>query len=175
MLLASLALSLKAEDILETGYDAAWTTMALAWTGASNIVAIDNLSEYQKTEPKAREMLSAYPNVTLLNQDALEYLRNSEDLAWDFIFIDDNHATDHVRLECMEVDRILRPGGIVAFHDTISHELWAVANTALPDCYQRIEIPCIQVVGQANGLDFGVGIFRKPGDRYRIYATDGYL
>lgn len=162
IVLAMLALSMNAEDILETGYDAANTTEAFALTGAKNIVAIDKMTEYMGTEPGARKLMEQYENVTLHNGDALLFLKNCDPLSWDFMFIDDDHSHMHVAEECEEVDRILRPGGMVCFHDTISRGLWDVACGHLPKSYQRIEIPCIQVTMKHAGEDFGVGIFRKP-------------
>ena len=157
LLLAALARLLDAQDVLETGYDAGTTTEALASVGG-RVFGIDNLREYAAADAIARERLAGYENVTLVNTDALTYLQDQDDASFDLIFIDDRHSAEHVRAEAIEVRRVLRPGGIAAFHDTIYCSLWAVVEDVFGD-WQRIELPC---PSPRMGRDFGLGLVRKP-------------
>lgn len=131
LLLFALATLTYAQMILETGYDAGYTTEVLALTGA-NIIAIDNDSEYPEVKAEAKERLSKYPNCTLLHIDAMKYLINVPDDSFDLIFVDDDHFPPHVAGEIVEVKRILRTGGIAVFHDTENDEsLKRVVNEGL--------------------------------------------
>lgn len=156
-ILFALGVGLRATDILETGYDAGHTTLALARTGA-NVVAIDNLSEYGEVDRKARLLLEGYPNVTLINGDALKYLGDAADESFDLIFIDDYHRAEHVMAEAYQVRRVLRPGGCAVFHDTIIHGLWAVMQRVFAD-WPMVQLPCFS---PQAGRDYGAGLVRKP-------------
>ena len=155
-LLYSLAVSIRAKDILETGYDAGHTTEALCKTGA-NVVGVDDLSEYPETNALATQRLAKYENCELLNIDALRFLRCAPGESYDFIFIDDNHSSSHVHEEAKEVKRILRPGGIAVFHDTKYHKIWWIIMDVFPD-WDKIEFPAISPI---KNEDFGIGIVVK--------------
>jgi predicted O-methyltransferase YrrM len=157
LLLLCLARMQGAELIIETGYDAGYTTRALALSGA-RVVAVDNLSEYPNIDGAARAMLSGYSNVELLQADAGELLRAQADGSVDLIFVDDDHRPDHVRVEAKEVRRILRPGGIAVFHDTNIADLWVVVEKAFDDWDKmRFSAPSPE-----NSVDYGFGVVRKP-------------
>lgn len=167
LLLAALAVSLGAKDILETGYDAGVTTLALAMTGA-RVVAIDNGYEYASVKTHAREILQPYPNVELVTEDALVYLVGCLDASFDLIFIDDCHWPEYTRCEILTIQRVLRPGGFAVFHDTLSAGLWTVLETHFPATWPRLNLPSLQdwpgYAGNpgAVGADFGLGLVRKP-------------
>jgi SAM-dependent methyltransferase len=143
VLLYALALSYRAEDILETG---------------ANVVAIDNLSEYGHVDKHARELLAKYDNCQLLKTDALAYLRGCPDESFDLIFIDDSRTYDHVEQETTETRRVIRPGGLIIFHDTIFCDLWRVVDTIFPD-WGRMQLPAIS---PARDVDFGLGLVTRP-------------
>src|SRR3990167_7818460 len=91
LLMCCLIKFIDAKNVLELGYDFGYTTEALALSGA-NVIGIDNLSEYRDVKPAAIERLSKCENVTLLEREALDYLKEQEDGAFGFIFVDDNHG-----------------------------------------------------------------------------------
>ena len=155
--LTTLALGMHAREIVETGYDAGYTTLALALSGA-HVVGIDNLSEYADADLVARRNLAGCRNVQLIQCDALGYLRGRVDESVDLIFIDDNHNPFHVHQEALEIRRVLRPGGYAVFHDTLSRELWHVIESVFPD-WQRVQLPCFS---PAAMQDYGAGLVRKP-------------
>jgi len=166
MMLVAIALTIHAKDILELGYDAGATTLALAMTGA-NVVGVDNGDEYPEVKVNALERMKDYPNVTLCNMDALLYLQKCEDSSFDLIFIDDWHDYTHVLNEAAQARRVVRPGGFVCLHDTIVHGLWGAIEEIFPD-WQRIEMPSIQDgemwqgVERYRGQNFGFGMVRRP-------------
>jgi len=157
MLLFSVAYSARAKQILETGYDAGITTLALALTGAQ-VQAIDDLSEYPDAEGAAVELLSECDNVELLRGDALGFLQGAPDNSFDFIFIDDNHDPEHVAREVVEIRRVLAPGGYAAFHDVNLYGLWNLVRVGFDD-WECIKLPAFSPHG---GLDCGLGLVRKP-------------
>jgi predicted O-methyltransferase YrrM len=156
LLLLALA-HLSGGPVLETGYDAGFTTGALALSGLP-VVGVDNLSEYGYVDGPARERLADYQNVTLVKEDALVYLRGLDDESLGLAFIDDNHDRTHVMLEAQELRRALKPGGFAVFHDTEACYLCEVLDAEFPG-WELLYLPA---VSPDNGLDYGVGIVRKP-------------
>jgi predicted O-methyltransferase YrrM len=110
--------------------------------------------------PATKAMLERYGLTgrwTFTLQDDLEYIKTwPADKKADLIFIDTSHTFDHTTKEIAAYEPILRPGGTMAFHDTMSfyegvqkpikaflkaHKDWSYENKA-----------------NCNGL----GILRKP-------------
>ena len=168
-LLIGLAMTMRAQTILETGFNTGLTTLAFATTGAT-VVALDNLCEDSKAAALAKQRLASFPNVTLVQEDALLFLACTPPETYDFIFLDDCHWPLYTFYECIEAQRILRPGGCVVFHDTTqaSAGLWQEVKKAFPVQYERINLPSWQGdegysgVDAFTGKDFGLGIVRKP-------------
>lgn len=158
MLLFALAKLIHAEDILETGYDAGITTRVLALTGA-RVIGIDDESEYPASKISAKLLLEPYKNVTLIKQDALTYLLNSKENSFDFIFIDDWHKYNHVLNEAIEAKRIIRPGGIIVFHDTNLFDIYKILDEVFDDWERIVDIKCISDFDNKN---YGMGIVLKP-------------
>jgi predicted O-methyltransferase YrrM len=158
LLLFAIGVALRAEFVVELGYDAGYTLEALALTGA-DAVGVDDLSEYSVADTTARERLSKYNNVTLLKKEAIAFMQGLEDGSVDLMFIDDSHAADHVKLEVVEVKRVIRPGGVAVFHDTVVFaHLAEIVRDAFSD-WERLTLPAISM--HAN-KDFGITIVRKP-------------
>ena len=159
MVLYALATVIPALDILELGYDAGYTTEVLASTGA-NVIGIDNETEHGDVKDKARERLAAYPNCTLIKADSLSYLTGAPAESFDLIFVDDNHTEAHVMAEAQQIRRVLRPGGIAAFHDTQIGDgiIWRILDIIFHD-WNRMDIPSPNYSAKEN---FGFGLVRKP-------------
>lgn len=159
LILLFLAKNIGVKRIIETGYDCGVTTEALAASGAQ-VIGVDNLTEYPEAEFLAQLRAGVYPNVELRQAEALDFLRGEPDASACLIFIDDLHDSNHVRLEAVEARRIIRPGGIVAFHDTRAPglKLWSVVEEVFPD-WERFNLPAIS---PDNGIDYGLGIVRRP-------------
>jgi predicted O-methyltransferase YrrM len=161
--LLGLALSCEAQDILELGYDSGTTTMILALSGA-RVTGVDDHREAPLAAAIAEARLAPFPNVRLATAEAIQFLRETSDEAYDMVFVDDLHEAAHVRQEAHEVMRVLRPGGLACFHDTIVHGLWDVVDAVLPASWQRLEVPSRQHAAPFAGADFGLGVWRKPQD-----------
>jgi predicted O-methyltransferase YrrM len=146
-----------AKRIIETGYDAGYTTLALAWSGAE-VLAVDNLSEYPGVNGTAHLLTSDFDNVTLVEDHAGAFLRKQPDESVDLIFVDDGHNPDHVKGESYEVRRILKPGGIAVFHDTITCHLADVVDEVFKD-WNKI---FFSALSPHTGANCGFGIVRKP-------------
>ena len=160
LLLFALATFIHAQTILETGYDAGYTTEILEMTGAK-VIAIDNGSEYPEVKKEAKERLSRYTNCKLLDTDALSFLRDVPDEMFDLIFIDDDHTPSHVKDEVVEVRRILKTGGLVVFHDTEKDEtLKRVVNEGLAD-WEILHLPAWCKDEGGVVVNFGLTVARK--------------
>ena len=159
LLLSCLARLMHFETIVETGYDAGFTTLALSLSGAS-VTAVDNLTEYPYIDETARAMLNEYDNVELRMSEALTFLKQLDDESIDMAFIDDWHSPDHVEREAIELIRVLRPGGVAAFHDVRAEELylWNAIISILPG-WESIQLPA---VSPRSGRDYGFALLRKP-------------
>ena len=162
LLLFALAVSIRAKDILELGFDLGYTTRVLALTGA-RVVGVDNNQDYPSFKGVPNEQLAAYPNITTVAMDTLAYLKDVPDNSFDLIFVDDSHQPEHVAAEATRVYHILRPGGIAAFHDTKN----PVDNGQMIDRifadWQRLHLPAISPYRGQLGCDYGLSIVRKPG------------
>lgn len=157
LLLYSLAVSMRAKRVLELGYDAGYTLMAMAMSGAE-CVGVENYGDTGAAKGIAEEMLAEYDNVTLVNQEATAFLEAQPDESFDLIFVDDSHDYHHVAIEINNIRRILTPSGIAVFHDVIECGLWVLIERDFSD-WQRIMLPAISPY---ENRDFGIGVVRKP-------------
>ena len=128
-LLYALAIARRARVIVETGLmKAGGSTPWLAWAaqevGALH-VAVDvdkHACEDAIQMVKSRGWLIQRGQIvgtTVLHADAIVAAGMFADEAIDFLFIDDNHETDHVRREIEAFLPKMHPGGAMFFHDVI--------------------------------------------------------
>ena len=158
-LLLFLARSIDAQRIIETGYDAGYTTAALAASGAAEVIGIDNLSEHPEAAEVALRVIDGYPNIKLLfPREALHFLIEQPDDSICMLFIDDSHNLEHVRAEAIVAKRIVRPGGIIAFHDVRQLGIWRI----LVEVFEGWEMMNLPAISPNNGVDYGIGIVRRP-------------
>jgi SAM-dependent methyltransferase len=122
------------------------------------VVGVDDLSQYPGVKKQAPERLKNYPNCTLVKDDALRLLRYTDAESVDLIFIDDLHDKGHIRHEALEAARILKPHGIVAFHDVFAFKL----ESMLKDVFEGWEYLSLPAFSPSNGTNYGLGIFKKP-------------
>lgn len=162
LLLYALAKEIDAENILETGYCAGYTTKVLALSGAK-VIGVDNQSEYEDADNFAQPLLDNFPNLSLVKENAFVFLQNSENEYYDLIFIDDYHEEMHLVMEIHEIKRVLRPNGLVVFHDTFvalqsSVTIRQVIERELPD-WNKLHIKSLSPHTNSN---FGFCIAQKP-------------
>jgi len=157
LFLLALAKLIGATDILETGYDSGMTVEAIDLSGA-RVTGVDDRSEYPGVKPEATRRLVDYPDVRLIEKEACQYLREQADASFDLVFVDDNHAVGHVKEEAEHIHRVLRPGGIVVFHDSSFRELYGALKEVLIG-WEHIQLPTFSPVLKQN---MGVAVFKKP-------------
>ena len=157
LMLYTLAVALRAEDILELGYDAGLTLEILAATGARRVVGVDNLTEYNFVESDAQKRLEPYDNVELFHGEAIEYLTALSNESVDFVHVDDSHEREHVYFEALQIKRVLRPGGMAVFHNDGTPHLWLVMSAF--DDWGWMRFPA---VSPHSGKPFDLGVVRKP-------------
>lgn len=168
LLLQGLAISMRATAILETGYNSGLTMLGWAMTGTPRIVGVDLGCENHDMTYLGRQRLRGYPQVTLVNGDALSYLLQCPDDAFHMVFIDDCHWPAYVAWEIEEAQRIVVPGGYMIFHDVLSHGLMETIRDGVPAEWERVQVPCIQGWPGWSGneetrdYDFGLMLVRKP-------------
>lgn len=179
LMLMGLAMSLHARDILETGTSTGGTALAFALTGA-RVVTIDHDQQHPEVRAIAQHRLCGYQNVSCVHDDALFYMATQPSSSVDMMFLDDGHWPEYTRKMLAHAQRVLRPGGIIAFHDTLSCHMWEVIESTFPATWQRMNVPSWQgdtgYTGTPNvdGQDFGLGWVRKSysiSDKMALYES----
>lgn len=156
--LHQLVTSIAAKTVIELGVNTGESTVALleaveATGGQLYSVDIQLL-------PATKVMLESYGLTSRWNftlQDDLEYVKTwPAERKADLIFIDTSHSFDHTTKEIAVYEPILRPGGIMVFHDTVSY-------------YEGVYKPIKKFLkahpgwGMENKTNCnGLGILRKP-------------
>lgn len=144
------------QDILEVGTFGGWTMMA--WLLLSNpgakAVCVDMLKNTSAPLP---------PNVIFLERDSHdpETLREVNKLlptGVDFLFIDGDHSLRGCAMDWNMYAPLVRPGGIVGFHDILIGDVRATWREVMR------RYPSVQVQDYApDGSRMGLGlIFRLP-------------
>jgi predicted O-methyltransferase YrrM len=156
--LYSLVVESKAKAILELGVRTGESTVALLEAAQATNGHVTSLD----IDPclAAREMIGRYgldSRWTFVHEDDLVWgAAWDKAKPWDFIFIDTSHLYEHTKKEIALFEPLLRPGGIMVFHDT----------TAFP---QAVLVPIQEFLSGHPGFRFenrpncnGLGILWKP-------------
>jgi len=123
--LCALVTALNPGIVVETGTFEAKTTRRLyeamsAQRRSSRLITVEMDPErFQSADTWIRTWQEGFVAVEIWQTDALNALRQFNDHAVDFVFLDDDHTAGHVAEELLEVKRILRPGGVCCVHDVI--------------------------------------------------------
>jgi predicted O-methyltransferase YrrM len=51
--------------------------------------------------------------------ESIKVLANMPEHHFDFIFVDGDHSWENILPEFKEIERVIKPGGVIAYHDTI--------------------------------------------------------
>lgn len=51
--------------------------------------------------------------------ESIKVLANMPEDHFDFIFVDGDHSWENILPEFKEIERVIKPGGVIAYHDTI--------------------------------------------------------
>ena len=129
-LLCELARAIDARVVIETGTYLGETTLALyqmlsARPVCSTLLTIE-LDYLRSAAFVERFKAAALPGsqccLTIQQDDALLVLRRLSPGQADFIFLDDDHGTDHVTAEVRLALRCLRPRGLLCLHDVMGRD-----------------------------------------------------
>jgi len=122
-----------------------------------SVTMVNKLFEDHDLTSNARVLRGSAPQavIDLFAQDG-------EGCSIDLLFIDDDHSGAHVEDEYRTLWPLIRPGGIMAFHDVIGgFPIWEVIKSFTDDIVKLVSQPFNQT-GQAPFG--GLGILRKPVD-----------
>jgi predicted O-methyltransferase YrrM len=171
LLMAALCLLLDPAVAIETGPDAGVTTQCLAVaTRHGTVIAIDNCSEISNLAVARYNLINqCFTNVGTVIGDALEFLRNTSDESVNFAFIDDDHSEEHVRLEMIELLRVMSRGGVAVFHDVTYFPYIEKNIREIFTGWDILVLPAISPTHRINGEgkvdnlgDMGIAIVRRP-------------
>jgi len=110
--------------ILEIGTRFGHSASIIAQTAP--LAAIITLEPYEERVLEAWKNLAPYPNVTVVNGKSWEYLRDYNGPEFDAVFVDGNHR--YVSHDAPWY-HLLKPDGIILFHDWSSWGCWHVVET----------------------------------------------
>ena len=148
------AWSIDARDVLELGAFEGLTTVALAKAlPAASITAIEHDAS-RSGVTKKRVAAAGLENVSVVQNDAIKFLRACADLAgpcFDFAFVDDDHTYAHVAEELDLLKRVVRPGGLILMHDVIGD--FGLEQLVWHHKGRIIELPLLHAAG-------GIGVIR---------------
>jgi predicted O-methyltransferase YrrM len=118
LLLGAVA-SLKPDQVLELGLGAGYTSQAilqaLTWNQKGRLTIVDNWYDWQGTEPPHAQPFRE-AGVMIVISDEGSFVKRCKANAYDFLVSDADHVRSHLWLD--EHLRIVRPGGLMFFHDT---------------------------------------------------------
>ena len=88
------------------------------WMGYKGAGRTEQKQEEQdKSYEIAKEVLSPYPNCTIIRKTSMEAVKDFEDESLDFVYLDGDHRFKHVAEDIVEWEKKVRKGGVVSGHD----------------------------------------------------------
>lgn len=80
----------------------------------------------------------------------------------DFLFIDGDHTREGVAADYRDYRHLVRPGGIIAFHDIVEKQ--AIAENQVYDFWRTIrgDASAREIIDDPDQTGFGIGIIRMP-------------
>jgi predicted O-methyltransferase YrrM len=151
MILAKIVITFRPAATLEVGFGLGGSTVGIA--AARKYLALEGqhliLDPYQKTLSGsvglmeiANAGLTSFVN--WLPEKSEDYLNaaSSRGEGFDFIFVDGAHGTGQVVTDAFYCDRVLNPGGIIAFHDGLLFSTMAAIRYLVKECkYRFVNLP----------------------------------
>jgi predicted O-methyltransferase YrrM len=131
LLLGAVA-SLKPDAVLELGVGAGYTSgailQALAWNQKGRLTIVDNWHDWRGREPPhAQQLREAGARIVIRDEES--FVKRCKANTYDVLVSDADHSRSHLWLD--QHLRIVRPGGLMFFHDT--------ANPAFPNLARILE------------------------------------
>lgn len=156
--LYSLVLWLNAKRVLELGVRTGESTLALGegvLATGGRLYSVD--IEDSPDAVRKADSCGFKASWTFVKSDDIKFgLGWPKDVLFDLIFIDTSHQYEHTKSEIEIFDPLLRPGGIMAFHDTVSHP----EGVLKPMRDFVLKHPGYQLENLKN--QNGLGVIRKP-------------
>lgn len=156
--LFGLVLSSAAKTVIELGVNTGESTIALLEAVAATngkLISVD-IHDF----PTTRQMLERYDLTNRWEFHHMDDIKFATEV-WpkgelaDLIFFDTSHQFEHTKREIEVFEPILRPGGVMVFHDTVTH-------------YEGVQKPINEFL-MINKWPYenktncnGLGIIRKP-------------
>ncbi len=167
--LARAAAALKPRTILEIGTARGGTLLIWSSLASQRVISCD-----LQDMSHQRALLEALPppnsscKVTLLSgnsHDAAFRRRVEAELAGeqvDLLFIDGDHTEAGVEKDYRDYHHLVRPGGIIAFHDIVEKQ--PLPTNQVYPFWQRIKQEAVteEFVANPQQCGFGIGIIRVP-------------
>jgi len=139
--LASLIKMTKAEKVLEVGTFEGESTaeMAEALPEHGQLFTID-IEEFI-SQKNAKRIKKAKCKFNRILQDGTSWMRGFERNYFDFAFIDSMHHWSHILPEFKEVEKVVKFGGIIAYHDSIHiRDVKQLMDYAESHGYRRVDL-----------------------------------
>lgn len=167
MALASAVAELKPRNILEIGTARAGSLLIWSQLASNKVVSCDLLDPGMR-----RPLYEAFPppsskcKVTHLSGDShsaefkqkVEAQFNGEQV--DFLFIDGDHTEKGVEQDYNDYKHLVRPGGLIAFHDVIEKQ--ALPTNQVYYFWKRLKptVNAEEFIDDPGQTGFGIGIVR---------------
>lgn len=165
--LAKTVVSIRPQVILEIGTAAAGTLLIWSQIASRRIITCD-----LKDMSVQSEFCQRFPppgsncNVTLLSGNShsrefrgrVETALEGDDV--DLLFIDGDHTEEGVRADFLDYRHLVRPGGIIAFHDIVESQPLAMNQVYRLWKTLRNDYATEEFIANPNQCGFGIGILR---------------
>jgi predicted O-methyltransferase YrrM len=104
-----------AKNVMEIGVFEGYTSIKMveALPKDGKFTGID-INDYLKTDLK-----SIGPEIDFILGESITVMQGMKPKQFDFIFVDGDHHWENILPEFKEVVKLITPGGIIAYHDTI--------------------------------------------------------
>jgi len=168
--LAEAVAALKPRNILEIGTDRGGTVVIWAALASQKVVSCD-LQVLESIKPLLEAMPSKDSSckVKLLSGDShsAEFRHRVEQEFQgepvDFLFIDGDHTAVGVRQDFEDYRHLVRPGGLIAFHDIVERQ--PAPTNQVREFWQAIrhKLDTKEFVADPDQCGYGIGIVRVPG------------
>ena len=127
MTIFSIALEIKAKNILELGVRSGDTTEPLLCAAAINDGKLTSV-DIQEIEWKCPDSLKCFWNP--VKSEAIHYLNDDSDSYYDLIYVDDLHTYYHVKTELDIISKKIDSRSVILLHDLMT---WSDPNYFQPD------------------------------------------
>lgn len=169
MSLANAVAELKPKNILEIGTARAGTLFIWSHLATSKVISCDlddptiKKSLYEAFPPPSSQCKVIHLTGDSHDKDFMKRVEgelNGEKV--DFLFIDGDHTEAGVETDYNDYHHLVRPGGIIAFHDIVEKQYLPTNQVYYFWKRLKIDKDTEEFVNNPNQTGFGIGIVRVP-------------